>query len=364
MSGAAHALPHLETIQRSFGPDHDLSGVRSHIGGPAADAAAEMGALAYAKGERVAFAAPPSLHTAAHEAAHVVQQRAGVHLKSGVGEVGDRYEQHADAVADAVVRGDSARELLNQFTGRAGEPQGSVQRKPAPAHAAAPAHGHRPTAGPSADDRGPEDVHDFQTRLLQISDVGTGCQIRIGGGAKRGLYAGMEGYVRAGAHLLAEFQIDAVQDAFSTAHLPMPAAALQGCHEVVVNPTSKPGPARDIKGQITEAERGSGGVRLVIDAGAPAGVRAGMNAYMHEHDGAPPYKHFIIDAVHADTCQAFVQLANDDLATSYAHVVINPSGGGAPGPPAHVEAAGHSGRRDSSATAAAPRARPVGRGAG
>ena len=117
LSGARSSLPHLETIQRSFGPGHDLSGVHGHVGGPATIAAAEMGAQAYAKGGRVAFAEAPSLHTAAHEAAHVVQQRAGVHLKGGVGEVGDPYERHADAVADAVVRGESAQGLLDGFAG-------------------------------------------------------------------------------------------------------------------------------------------------------------------------------------------------------------------------------------------------------
>ena len=113
MSGAAGALPHLETIQRSFGPAHDLSGVRSHVGGPATAAAAEMGAQAYAKGDQVAFGDAPSLHLAAHEAAHVVQQRAGVQLKGGVGAVGDPYERHADAVADVVAAGGLAEPLLS-----------------------------------------------------------------------------------------------------------------------------------------------------------------------------------------------------------------------------------------------------------
>jgi hypothetical protein len=47
----------------------------------------------------------------------VVQQRAGVSLKGGVGEEGDPYERHADAVADAVVSGRSAEALLDQTPG-------------------------------------------------------------------------------------------------------------------------------------------------------------------------------------------------------------------------------------------------------
>jgi hypothetical protein len=111
-SGGAEALPHLDRIQRLFGR-HDVRGVRAHVGGSAAEGAAAMGAQAFATGDHVAFAGAPDLHTAAHEAAHVVQQRSGVHLKGGVGEVGDPYEQHADAVADRVVRGESAEALLD-----------------------------------------------------------------------------------------------------------------------------------------------------------------------------------------------------------------------------------------------------------
>jgi hypothetical protein len=56
---------------------------------------------------------------AAHEAAHVVQQCAGVQLKGGGGETGDRYEQHADAVAYLVVQGKSSASLLASFVGPA-----------------------------------------------------------------------------------------------------------------------------------------------------------------------------------------------------------------------------------------------------
>jgi uncharacterized protein DUF4157 len=58
--------------------------------------ASAMGAQAYATGNQVSFAGAPDLHTAAHEAAHVVQQAGGVvELEGGVGSVGDAYEEHA-----------------------------------------------------------------------------------------------------------------------------------------------------------------------------------------------------------------------------------------------------------------------------
>ncbi len=116
LQGAGHPLPFGRAIQRAFGR-HDVSGIRAHVGGPAAVAAGRMGAEAYASGSDVAFARAPDLHTSAHEAAHIVQQRGGVQLAGGVGEAGDRYEQHADAVADRVVAGESAEALLDGFAG-------------------------------------------------------------------------------------------------------------------------------------------------------------------------------------------------------------------------------------------------------
>jgi Domain of unknown function (DUF4157)/DNA/RNA non-specific endonuclease len=127
-------LPFLDQIQRSFGK-HDLRALRAHTGDRAAAASSAMGADAYAFGDHVAFAGAPTLHTAAHEAAHVIQQRAGVHLKGGVGEAGDAYERHADEVADLVVAGKSAEELLSRGLGGGAGGTGS----------AAPAVQHRLT---------------------------------------------------------------------------------------------------------------------------------------------------------------------------------------------------------------------------
>ncbi|MBN1946951.1 MAG: DUF4157 domain-containing protein [Bradymonadales bacterium] len=126
-------MPHLEAIQQSFG-GHDIGGVKAHVGGLAAQASTSMGASAYTTGNDIGFKSAPDLHTAAHEAAHVVQQRAGVNLSGGVGRVGDAYEKHADAVADRVVQGRSAESLLNTHSGRSasqsGVQQSSVQRDP------------------------------------------------------------------------------------------------------------------------------------------------------------------------------------------------------------------------------------------
>lgn len=123
VGGASGPLPFRERIQASFGR-HDVSGVRAHTGGAADRASAELGALGFTMGESVAFRGAPSLFTAAHEAAHVVQQRGGVRLKDGVGRRGDVYERHADEVASLVERGASAESLLDRFAGGRGPAAG------------------------------------------------------------------------------------------------------------------------------------------------------------------------------------------------------------------------------------------------
>lgn len=128
VAGASAALPHASTIQRLFGR-HDIGGIKAQVGGAAAPAANQLGASAYATGDKVAFRSEPDLHTAAHEAAHVVQQRAGVQLSGGVGQQGDSYERHADAVADHVVRGESAEQMLGEVHVRPGPGATGVQRK-------------------------------------------------------------------------------------------------------------------------------------------------------------------------------------------------------------------------------------------
>jgi hypothetical protein len=111
----AVTFPHREMIQRLFGR-HDLSSVRAHIDERSTGA---LDSHAFATGEDVVFAGPPDLHTAAHEAAHVIQQR------GGAGHASAEHERHADEVADAVVRGQSAEPLLDRVTG--GAPRTAVQ---------------------------------------------------------------------------------------------------------------------------------------------------------------------------------------------------------------------------------------------
>jgi hypothetical protein len=127
IAGPGQPLPFRDQIQASFG-QHDISHVRAHI---APGATAAMGAQAYATGDHVVFNGQPDLHTAAHEVAHVVQQKKGVQLKGGVGAEGDTHERHADAVADHVVAGKSAEHMLGPAAAGGGASSQAVQMKPA-----------------------------------------------------------------------------------------------------------------------------------------------------------------------------------------------------------------------------------------
>ena len=126
VQGSGTSLPYADQIQASFG-HHDVTNVRAHTGSEAKASTDALSAKAYATGSDIAFGSAPDLHTAAHEAAHVVQQRAGVHLKDDMGRPGDQYEQHADQVADAVVAGQSAAPLLDAMPGAGGASTSAIQ---------------------------------------------------------------------------------------------------------------------------------------------------------------------------------------------------------------------------------------------
>jgi hypothetical protein len=105
-----------ERFEGSLGAD--LSDVRLHTGAESAEAAASVGARAYAVGQDVHFAAgayDPSSSAGqfliAHEVAHTVQQRGAAprrQHKLAVSSAGDTAEVEADRAAEAMVAGAAA----------------------------------------------------------------------------------------------------------------------------------------------------------------------------------------------------------------------------------------------------------------
>ena len=129
-SDAPQSYPFKEQIQQAFGPKHKIDGLTAYTGTAARSANAEFGSDAYHKGGRVAFGNTPTLEHAAHEAAHYVQNLGAARLQGGVGKAGDSYERHADRVAGAVTRGESAAFLLDQIPASAGTPCANVAASP------------------------------------------------------------------------------------------------------------------------------------------------------------------------------------------------------------------------------------------
>ena len=124
-------MPFAAKLEPVFGKEL-VQSVDYHDNPTAAASASSMGAKAYATGTHVVSNGSMSLRTAAHEVAHIAQQRKGVQLKGGVGEVGDKYEREADEIADAVVAGKSAEGLLSQSSsGSLGDTTHAMQLKPA-----------------------------------------------------------------------------------------------------------------------------------------------------------------------------------------------------------------------------------------
>lgn len=107
-AGSSSKLPHLARIQAAFGR-YGLGGVRAYVG-PQAQAASEaLNAMAFASSESVVLG-EQDLFTVAHEAAHIVQQRMGI---TG----GEKWELHADRVAQIVTQGGNAEPLLDAVKG-------------------------------------------------------------------------------------------------------------------------------------------------------------------------------------------------------------------------------------------------------
>jgi len=126
-NGTGSPLPYFDRIQKSFGRN-SVAEAQAHIGANAGAACDAIGANAFTTAGHIAFAGTPNLRLAAHEAAHVVQQRSGLHLDGGVGRSGDRHEQHANAVADRVIRGESSEALLSQYAATGGSRGTAVQK--------------------------------------------------------------------------------------------------------------------------------------------------------------------------------------------------------------------------------------------
>ncbi|MGB8908522.1 MAG: DUF4157 domain-containing protein [Candidatus Cybelea sp.] len=129
VSGEPSPFPHLAEIQRSFGGLFDLRTARAHIDPAAVRSSQSLRAQAYTVGSDVAFAEPPSLETAAHEAAHVAQNRGNRAPTCGISRSGDFREAAAETIARRAASGASAADLVSRQSPGNGA---RIQRQEAP----------------------------------------------------------------------------------------------------------------------------------------------------------------------------------------------------------------------------------------
>jgi hypothetical protein len=140
--GTGQLLP--EEVRRAMERDLgvELTGVRIHTDAVAAQAALALGAQAFTIGEDIFFAAglfAPDTRSGrtllAHELTHVAQALRGQVGPAGdglrVSQPGEPLEREADAVANRVVAGQSAADLLGSATRGATPQSNAIQMQPA-----------------------------------------------------------------------------------------------------------------------------------------------------------------------------------------------------------------------------------------
>jgi len=162
-------------------------------------------------------------------------------------------------------------------------------------------------------------------RIIRVDVAGGRTRIMIGAGHDQGVVPGMEGYIKVGDNMLADFQIESVEGATALAAVELKPDEVYGTTDVVVNPSAKPEPGRDVRGRILGNTIEGGMVKILIGLGAGQGVRRGMKGFMHSADNDRPYADFTVNDVAARVSHAYVKLANLDEVHRNPQVILNPS---------------------------------------
>ena len=166
---------------------------------------------------------------------------------------------------------------------------------------------------------------DVQGRILGVSVKGGMTEIMIGLGSKQGVHVGMEGYIKHGDGMFADFQIAQVDERISRAMVDAtPDAIQQNGTNVVVNPGSMPRPVakKDQHARIIGVSIEGGKTKIMIGLGTRHGAQWGMKGYII--GGSRPIEHFQISEAHPGHSTAIVE-ATIDMLQGHHEVVINPS---------------------------------------
>jgi hypothetical protein len=176
-----------------------------------------------------------------------------------------------------------------------------------------------------------EDVaSDVQGRILKVDVVKEDdrevSRIVIGLGHDQGIFEDMEGYVKAGDGMLADFHVSHVKERTCVATVAVTPDQLREHHQVVLNPTSKPKSSEvqaNVDARIIGLRIEGGKTKILIGRGASHGARDGMIGYVVDASGRN-IADFTIEKANPTHSEAFVALIPDQVSHA-AKVVLNPS---------------------------------------
>jgi hypothetical protein len=165
---------------------------------------------------------------------------------------------------------------------------------------------------------------DVNGRIIGLSVKGGQTEIMIGLGSKQGVHVGMEGYIKHGDGMFADFQVHHVDERISRAMVDATPDAIQhNGTNVVVNPASMPKPQAktDTKARIIGVSIEGGKTKIMIGLGARHGAKWGMKG----HIVGPRGESFEITEVHPGHSTAIVEATVDMIQHGALEVILNPA---------------------------------------
>lgn len=178
------------------------------------------------------------------------------------------------------------------------------------------------TAGPAEDDRYGAGIlaKHLEARIIGAAVRGNKVAITIAAGSSRGVRVNMEGYIKAGVGMLAEFHIDEVKPDQAIALVSgIVLDQVQGGRLVCINPSSRPRVALDPNTRVIAVAVEEGRTRITIPRGKLHGIARGMTGELVSGD---PHGRFVIDSVDTIRCYASVEQTTSYV-TAHPNVLLH-----------------------------------------
>lgn len=194
---------------------------------------------------------------------------------------------------------------------------------------AASAH-QRKIAGRHKDERfsSEEDVaSDVHARIIAVSVEGGLSKITMAAGHAQGVFTNMEGFIKRGDGMLADFTIDAVGERTAVARVELTPDMLHAHNEVIINPSTKPAsaePQHDVETRVIGVSIEGDRTKILLARGTSHGARVGQQGTLFT--GSREMADFEIAVAHATHSEVYVH-ATPDMIHQVTKVLLNPSGG-------------------------------------